>query len=318
MSNADAPTPRDIAAAQAALRDVVRHTPLEPSAVLSEAAGMPVHLKLECWQRTRSFKIRGAYHAIARLTAQQRARGIVTASAGNHGQAVALAARELGAHATVFLPRTAPLLKQERIRRLGAELRMDAPDYDAAEAQAHAYARDAGRTFVHAFSDPDIIAGQGTVGAEILADLPEVRTVVVPVGGGGLVTGIGIVLKDADPGIRVLGVQSTETRAMHAAFEAGRAVDVPVPPTLADGLAGCTDEASYRRARAVVDDIVLVSESEIADAIRVLYAEGVLAEGAGAVGAAAVLAGRVPLAGPVVVVVSGGNIDAQRLVEVLS
>jgi len=318
MSATDAPTRAEIEAARTRVYDVARHTPLELSDALSDDAGVPVHLKLECWQPTRSFKVRGAYNAIAQLTPDQRAHGVVTASAGNHGQAVALAARALGTRATVFVPATAPDIKQQRIRRLGAELRSDAADYDEAERIATQHARDTGAIFVHAFSDRAVMAGQGTIGLELYDDMPALRDVVVPVGGGGLITGVGIAVKAVSEGVRVIGVQSTETRAMYEAFHAGRAVDVPIPPTLADGLAGCTDEATYRRARDVVDDIVLVEEADIAHAIRFLWTHaGVVAEGAGAVVVAAVLARRIELRGPAAVVITGGNIDTARLSSLL-
>jgi threonine dehydratase len=322
VADAAADAAAGVSAAVAARRriaGVARHTPLERSASLSEAAGCDVLLKLECWQPTRSFKVRGAYNATALLTEAQRARGLVTASAGNHGQAVALAARHVGAHATIFVPAAAPEQKQRRIRRLGAELRSEATDYDDAEQRAQRHAAERGAVFIHAFSDAAVIAGQATVALEVLDDLPAVREVIVPVGGGGLIAGIGQVLKALAPDVRVIGVQSTETTAMYEAFRAGHAVDVPIPPTLADGLAGCTDEATYRRARAVVDELLLVDEQEIAAAIAALYRDdGVVAEGAGAVAAAAVLTGRVQLRGPAVVLITGGNIDARQLARILT
>jgi threonine dehydratase len=312
------PPLQEVRDAAVRLQGVVRTTPLQRWEWLSSSTGGDVHLKLECWQRTGSFKLRGAYNAISRMSGEQRARGIVTASAGNHGQAVACAARELGAHEVVFVPRDAPELKQLRIRQFGAELRAEAADYDDAERMARAYAAERDVVFVHAFSDSAVIAGQATVALEILAELPRPDVVVVPVGGGGLAAGIGLVLRAALPATRVIGVQSSRTRAMYEAFRAGRVVDVPVPPTLADGLAGCTDEPSYRRLRAVLDELVLVEEDEIADAIRALLAtEGVLAEGAGAVAAAAVLSGRVQVNGAAALVVSGGNIDVARLGAIL-
>jgi threonine dehydratase len=306
-------------AARRRIAVLARTTPVERSARLSEVHGAHVLLKLECWQRTRSFKIRGACNAVALLDAAQRSRGVVTASAGNHGQAVALAAREFGVAATVFVPATAPATKTERIRRYGAVLRAEAPDYDAAERLARDHAAATGAVFVHAFSDPDVVAGQATVALEILDAVPDVGTVVIPVGGGGLMAGMGRVLRSAAPHVRIIGAQSTATRAMHEALAAGRLVEVPIPPTLADGLAGCTDEISLRRVAAVIDDMVLVDESEIAAAIRVLHgSDGVTAEGAGAAGAAAMLSGRVRGGGPVVVVVTGGNIDGGLLASILA
>lgn len=305
-------------AARDRIRDVVRHTPLQPSPWLSDVAGVPVHLKLECWQRTRSFKFRGAFHALAVLDAGPRARGVVTASAGNHGLALALAAQLHDVPATIFVPRNAPTTKKERIRRLGAELREVPGIYDDAAAAARAFADGTGAHFLNAFADPDVVAGQGTVGLELMEDLPGLREVVVPVGGGGLVAGVGIALQGGRA--CVLGVQSTATTAMHAAFEAGRVVPVDDPgETLCDGLAGETEPAAYDRARAVVDGIHLVDEERIGPAIRALFHNEVLvAEGSGAVGIAAILAGVLQLQGPTAVVISGGNIDTSTLARILA
>jgi threonine dehydratase len=314
------PTLADIHAARLRVHGQVRETPLQRTASLSAVAGSDVLLKLECWQHTGSFKVRGALNAVALLGDAARTRGVVTASAGNHGQAVALAAREHGARAVVFVPANAPRTKQSRIRALGAELRAEAADYDEAERQAQAYAAAEGALLVHAFSDASVIAGQGTIALELCAevDITGVSDVVIPVGGGGLITGMGAALRAVRPGIRITGVQSTQTRAMYEAFRAGRAVPVPVPPTLADGLAGCTDEATFQRARNVVDDIILVEESEIAAAIRALYSDdGVVAEGAGAVAAAALLTGRLRPRDRTIAVISGGNIDGTRLADIL-
>jgi threonine dehydratase len=313
------PSLADITEASRRIAGFAHRTPLERSAWLSKHAGHDVYLKLECWQRTRSFKARGAYNALAALPAELRERGLVTASAGNHGQAVALAASVIGARAIVFVPATAPEVKKERIRSFGAELRDHEPDYDSAEAAAEQFARAQGMTFVHAYSDPAVVAGQGTIGLEILDDLPSVQCVIVPVGGGGIISGMGLVLKNAASAVLVLGVQSDKTTAMYDAFQAGRTVDSPIPPTLADGLAGKTDEISYQRAQCVIDQLLLVDESGIAPAIRGLYRyDGIVAEGAGAVGVAALLQNRVALQGPTVLVVTGGNIDAARLSGILS
>lgn len=313
------PTIQDIYQARRRIAGHVYRTPLERSAWLSSLAGCDLHLKLECWQPTRSFKIRGAYNAISALSPAACARGLVAASAGNHGQGVALAARAFGASATIFVPASAPETKKAHIRALGAELREVEGIYDDAEAAARADAAERGATFVHPFSDPDVVAGQGTIGIELLEELPAIREVVVPVGGGGLIAGIGTVLKGvAGSAVRVLGVQSEATRAMHAAFQAGRPVDVEHPPTLADGLSGGVEQESYERARPVTDAMVLVSEREIAEAISELYRrEGVVAEGAGAVGVAALMSGKLQLTGPAALIISGGNIDASRLASIL-
>ncbi len=312
------PTLSEVQEARQRIAGVTRRTPLERVATLSDIIGRNVHLKLEAWQRTRSFKLRGAYNAVASLRPEQRARGLVTASAGNHGQAVALAAREVGVPATIFVPTDAPETKKRRIRAFGAELNTDSANYDDAEVAARAYAQRIGATFVHSYSDRAVVAGQGTVALEILEDLPDVRTVIVPVGGGGLIGGVGTVLKAINPTIRVIGVQSTQTRSMYEAFKAGRVVPCPIGPTIADGLAGQIDEASFTRAHAVVDEMQVVDEMAIPAAIRALFDEGVVAEGAAAVGVAALAEGVIKADGPTVVIITGGNIDAARLASMIT
>jgi threonine dehydratase len=313
------PTLTEIYEARRRIVGIARRTPLDRSLWLTEKVGHNVYLKLECWQRTRSFKMRGAFNAIASLSEQERERGLTTASAGNHGQAVALAAREVGAKATIFVPSTAPETKKARIRSFGAELNMDAAHYDEAQILARAFAEKTGATFVHAFSDRAVVAGQGTVGLEILEDNPEVRNVIVPVGGGGLIAGVGIAIKAADPAVRVIGVQSTETRAMYEAFQSGKVVEIPIGNTLADGLVGAVDEKSYERARAVVDEMLLVDESAIPAAIRALYRhDGIIAEGSAGVAVAAITEGVLKLDGPSALIITGGNIDAQRFADIIS
>jgi len=309
-----------VRAAARRLEGVARRTPLERSDALSEISDADVHLKLEGMQRTGSFKLRGAYNFIASLSAEDRARGLVTASAGNHGQGVALAARLLGARTVVYVPAGAPDNKQRRIARHGAELRRVSGGYDDAHAAAEAFAARTGAVYVHAFSDPAVVAGQGTVGLEIFADLPGVRTLVVPVGGGGLVGGIGVVARAIGGGARVVGVQTHETAALHASLAAGRLVSPPYGPTLCEGLSGDTDAAALELARRVVDEVVLVSEDAVRRAIRWLYVEeGVVAEGSAAVAAAALLEGAVERTrGPVAAVLTGSNLDAPRLAQILT
>jgi threonine dehydratase len=307
----------DVLAAARRLRGVARRTPLERSAWLSEAAGSDVFLKLETQQRTGSFKLRGAYNAVASLSSHERARGLVTASAGNHGQGVALAASLLGARALVFVPADAPDAKKRRIARFGAELREVEGGYDAAHHAAETHARRTGATFVHAFSDPAVVAGQGTVGLEILEELPGVRTIVVPVGGGGLVGGVGIAARALGSGIRVVGAQTEETRAMHASLQAGRPVSPPYGPTLCEGLSGDVDDRSLALGRRVIDRMAVVSEAAVRRAMRGLFEEeGIVAEGSAAVGVAALLEGAVD-AGPAAVVLTGSNVDAARLASIL-
>jgi len=314
------PSLGDVRAAARRLEGVVRRTPLERSDALSEAAGVDVHLKLEGLQRTGSFKLRGAYNAVALLPPEARARGVATASAGNYGQGVALAARLLGARSVVFVPESAPEVKQRRIARYGAELRLVEGGFDEAHAAALAFAAEAGATFVDPVSDPGVIAGQGTVGLELFDELPGVRTIIAPVGGGGLIGGIGIVARALGRGVRVVGTQSHETAAMHASLAAGRPTSTHYGPTLCEGLSGDVNETTLALARAVVDEVVLVPEDAVRRAIRWLYVEeGVVAEGSAAVAAAALLEGAVrSLEGPVVVVLSGSNVDAARLAPILS
>lgn len=309
----------DVLAARTRIENRVRRTPLERSTALSAEAGLAVWLKLECWQPTRSFKVRGAFNAVAGLEPAARARGLVTASAGNHGQAVALAGQAQGAMVTVFVPADAPVTKKDRIRRLGAELNEDCDDYDSAELAARVFAEERGATFVHAYSDPMVVAGQGTTALEILEDLPPVQTLVVPVGGGGLIGGCGIVARALAPAARVVGVQSERTPVMHDSLAAGHVVERPVVPTLADGLAGAIDEAAFALASDVVDEMVLIGESRIAAAMRWLQQEeGVTAEGSAAVAVAAILDGRIRSAGPIAAIVTGGNVDANRLAQILT
>lgn len=310
------PTAPDIEAARARIAGHVWQTPVERSGWLSGVTGTDVWLNFECWQRTGSFKVRGAFNAIAEIERQRRTTGIVTASAGNHGQAVALAASRAGIRCRVFVPAAAPEAKKSRIRDFGAELDDAWASYDEAEDAAIEHAKARSLYFLHSFSDIAVVAGQGTVGLEIVEQVPAVKTIVVPVGGGGLISGIGIAVEGR--GVRVTGVQSELTRNMHAALEAGGVVDVPVVPTLADGLAGRTDTISVERVSRWTDGVSLVSESAIERAIRGLFANhGAVAEGAGAVGVAALLDGTVRPEGPVVVVVSGRNIDTDRLARIL-
>lgn len=312
-----APGMTDVLRAARRLRGVARRTPLERSAWLSGLSGSDVYLKLETQQRTGSFKLRGAYNAIASLGADDRARGLVTASAGNHGQGVALAASLVGATALVFVPQDAPEAKKRRIANWGAELRAVPGGYDEAHHAAEAHAARTGATFVHAFSDPAVVAGQATVGLEIVEELPDVRTILVPVGGGGLIGGIGIVARAMGTGVRVVGAQTEETRAMDASLRAGRPVSPPYGPTLCEGLSGDIDARSLALAARVVDGMTVVPESAVRRAMRLLFEEeGIVAEGSAAVAVAAVLEGAVP-AGPVALVLTGGNVDGARLASIL-
>ncbi|HYR11228.1 MAG TPA: threonine/serine dehydratase [Longimicrobium sp.] len=315
------PTLADVLAAARRLQGVARRTPLERSAWLSQRAGAEVWLKLETQQRTGSFKLRGAVNAVASLSAADRARGLVTASAGNHGQGVALAASLAGlAPAVVFVPAGAPEAKKRRIARYGAELREIDGAYDDAHHAALEHAARTGACFVNAFSDPAVVAGQGTVGLEIVEDLPEVRTIVVPVGGGGLSGGVGIVARAMGSGIRVVGVQTEATSSMHASLAAGRVVSPPYGPTLCEGLQGDVDAPALALAGRVLDGVVLVAEAAVRRAMRTLFQEeGIVAEGSAAVGVAALLEGALErIEGPVAVILTGGNVDGDRLAGILA
>jgi threonine dehydratase len=312
----------EVLEAAARIEGRVRETPLERSPALSAAAGREVLLKLESMQRTGSFKVRGAMSAMAWLSPEARERGVVTASAGNHGLGVALAAAEHGVTATVTVPAAAPAVKRERIAALGARLVEVDGDYDEADAVARREAESRGVPYIHAFSDPAVVAGQGTVGLEIARARPNVSTILVPVGGGGLIGGVGTVARAMLPGARVVGVQSVHTSAMHDSLLAGDTRPGRSGPTICDGLAGETDEPALSLARVVVDEMILVEEAMVRDAIRRLYlSDGVVAEGSGAVAAAAILNDLVHLdagPGPLVVVITGANIDARALAGILS
>lgn len=316
----DFPAAADVLAAARRIEGIARRTPLERSHGLGERTGAEVFLKLENQQRTGAFKLRGAVNALAALPPEARARGVVTASAGNHGMGVAWAARALGVPASVFVPARAVATKRRRIARFGADLREVPGGYDEAHHAGEEHARATGLPFVNAFSDFHVVAGQGTVGLEVLAELPEVRTLVVPAGGGGLVGGIGVVARALGRGVRVVGVQTEATTALHDSLAAGELRSPPVVPTLCEGLSGDIDERALELAMRVVDEVVLVSEAAVRRAIRQLYVEeGVVAEASAAVGTAALVEGAVSgLRGPVAVVVSGGNIDAALLAAILS
>ena len=308
------PTPAEILAAAHRLRGVIERTPLVHSPALTALARVDVHLKCENQQRTGSFKLRGAYNALATLPADARTRGIVASSAGNHGLGIAYAARLLGMRARIFVPCTAPAVKRDGIVALGAEVDETQPHYDAAHEAAVVYGTAHGMTFVNPCAGEPLLAGQGTVALEILEELPHVATLAVPVGGGGLVGGMAALVRAVAPRVRIVGAQSERTNAMAASLLAGHRVDVDVPPTLADGLAGQIDDEGFAVGQFAIDEMRTVSEQEIADAIAWMAREhGARVEGSGACAVAAVLAGRSgALPGPIAIVVSGGNIDDAR------
>ena len=313
-------TAEDVRRAAARLSAVARRTPLRHAPRLSEQIGLDVWLKLENEQLTGSFKLRGAYNAIDSLSPEERSRGIVTASAGNHGRGVAFAAQRFQIPARIFAPRTAPRVKVNGMRECGATVDLEAAHYDEAHARAIAFAAEGKMTYVDPCVGAPLVAGQGTVALEILEQLPEMRSVVVPVGGAGLLGGIGAYIRESAPHVRIIGAQSVTTNAMALSLEADRVVDIAVVDTLADGLAGGIDAHALDVGRHALDAMVTVSEHDIARAIAMLARdENVVAEGAGAVGVAALIAGSVnEQAGPIVVVISGGNIDRETLDRILA
>ncbi len=309
----------DILAAGERLRGLVNRTPLVRSDGLSALAGGDVYLKLENEQITGSFKIRGAMNALGTLPAELRARGVVASSAGNHGLGVAYAAKHLGIAATIFVPSNAPRVKRDGIAALGAKLDTSQPHYDAAMDAAKAYAVERGAVFINPCLGDALLAGQGTVALEILEELPRVRTLVVNVGGGGLLGGCASLVRRVAPDVRIAGSQSDQTAAMARSVAARRVVPIESAPTLADGLAGQIDEEALDIGLHALDDIVTVSEEEIGRAIVWLAQQhNIRVEGAGSVGVAALLFAKLAaLPAPIAVIVSGGNIDEARHAELV-
>ncbi|MBI1909191.1 MAG: threonine ammonia-lyase [Deltaproteobacteria bacterium] len=301
-------------------RDAIYYSPLASSEVLSEASGNRVFVKLENLQMTGSFKERGALNKMLALSPEERARGVFAASAGNHAQGVAYHARRLGIQSTIVMPSGTPLIKLTSTRGYGAHVILNGPTYDDAYREARRLCDQAKGVFIHAFDDPDIIAGQGTCGLEILEQNPEIEAVVVPVGGGGLIGGIALAVKQKKPKIRVIGVQSAAVPSMIEAVRQGKCPELPPGQTMADGIAvRKVGEQTLPLVQKYVDAIVTVDEEEIANAILfLLEREKTVAEGAGAVGVAALLQKRTDLSGKkVAVVVSGGNIDVNILSRII-
>ncbi len=309
----------DVRAARVLLEGVARLTPLEGSRPLTERVGGPVHLKCENLQRAGSFKIRGAYTRISGLTPQERARGVVAASAGNHAQGVALAASMLGAKATVFMPTGAPIPKVQATRGYGAEVRFVGQTLDEALVAAQAFERETGAVLIHPFNHRDIVAGQGTVGLEILEQCPDVRTVVVCTGGGGLLAGVALAVKSLRPDVRVVGVQAEQAAAYPASLAAGHPVPLAAMSTMADGIAvGCPGEIPFAIVRELVDEVRAVPEASLTRAMLLcLERAKLVVEPAGAAGVAAVLDDPTAFEPPVVIVLSGGNVDPLLMLRLL-
>jgi threonine dehydratase len=312
LATETAPTIADVEAARGRIAGRgVRVTPLYVSETFGRMTGRPVHLKAETLQRTGSFKIRGAVNKIELLSGAERKEGVVAASAGNHGQAVAWAAREAGIEATIFMPAETPMAKIEPTRNYGARTELTGEMFDDALAAALEHVEQTGATFIHPFEDPEVIAGQGTIGLELADQLEEMETVVVPIGGGGLASGIALALRAARPGVKVVGVQAAACAPFTGTKEVGY--------TIAEGIAvKHPGEFTQSLLADLLDEVVTVTDEEISQAIVLLMERAKLVvEGAGAASVAALLAGRVPGDGAVAAILSGGNIDPTLLIQVM-
>jgi threonine dehydratase len=313
----------DLAAIQAAhgrIKSQVRHTPVRRSETLSALTGSDFHLKMENFQITGSFKVRGALNKIQSLTAAERARGVVAASAGNHAQGVAYAARQAGVACDIFMPEEASIAKVVATKGYGARVHLKGRDYQDAFEHASAYAKEKGAVYVHAFDDDAIIAGQGTIGIEMVADTPKVDTVLVPIGGGGLISGIAAAVKGLNPKIKVIGVQAAGASTIAPSLQKGAPVVLESADTMADGIAvRKVGTHTWQHIAKLVDQVVTVEEPEIAAAILFLLERvKVVAEGAGAVTLAAAMSGKVDLKGrTAIALVSGGNIDLTLVSRIL-
>jgi threonine dehydratase len=316
-------TIEDIAAAARRLSGRVLTTPLVASASLSRLCGVPVGLKLEHHQITGSFKLRGATNAVLSLSAEERARGVVAASTGNHGRALAHAAKAEGSVATICMSRLVPENKVSEIRRLGADVRIVGRSQDEAQQEVERLVAEKGLVMVPPFDHPAVVAGQGTLGLEIVEQMPDVAIVLVPVSGGGLAAGVAAAVKACRPATRVIGLTMERGAAMQASLAAGKPVLVEEQPSLADSLGGgigLDNRVTFRMCRELLDDIILLTEAEIAAGMRHAYAEErEILEGAGAVGIAALLAGKINnIEGPIAVVLSGRNVDMELHLRVMN
>ncbi|MER5466234.1 threonine ammonia-lyase [Streptomyces sp. NPDC002668] len=309
----------DIRGAQKMLSGVARTTAMEGSRHLSRLVGAPVHLKCENLQRTGSFKLRGAYVRIAGLSPEERAAGVVAASAGNHAQGVALASSLLGVHSTVFMPMGAPLPKVAATREYGAEVRLHGQVIEETMTAAQEYARETGAVFIHPFDHPDIIAGQGTVGLEILEQCPEVQTIVVGIGGGGLAAGIAVAVKTLRPDVKLIGVQAEGSAAYPPSLAAGHPVSIDSPSTMADGIkVGRPGDVPFKIIGDLMDEVRTVSEDALSSALLLcLERAKLVVEPAGASPVAALLSDPRSFQGPVVALLSGGNVDPLLMQRIL-
>ncbi|MBB4481765.1 hydroxyectoine utilization dehydratase EutB [Rhizobium etli] len=316
MVNALPVSLEDIRVAAQRIAGRVVETPMVLSSSLAEIAGVPVWLKLEHHQTTGSFKLRGATNAVLSLSPAERARGVVAASTGNHGRALAHAAKAQGAVATICMSRLVPENKVAEIRRLGADVRIVGRSQDEAQQEVDRLVRGEGLVMIPPFDHPDVVAGQGTLGLEIVDAVPEVATVLVPLSGGGLAAGVAAAVKGVNPKTKVIGLTMERGAAMKASLDTGRPVQVEEVRSLADSLGGgigLDNRVTFPMCRELLDDVVLLTETEIAAGMRHAYAcEGEIIEGAGAVGIAALLAGKIRSGGPVVAILSGRNVDMEQ------
>ncbi|MCS7365024.1 MAG: threonine/serine dehydratase [archaeon GB-1867-035] len=306
----------EILKASKRLKEVVYKTPLIYSQKLSQVSNGEVYLKLENLQKTRSFKIRGAYNIISQLSEEEKKRGIITASSGNHGIAVAYISQILGLKAKIVMSKKASKEKINRCRELGAEVILIGENYDEAEAYCKKLVEKQRLTYISSYEDYRVIAGQGTIAYEILEQNPEIDTILVPVGGGGLISGIAIWAKALNPEIKVIGVQTTKARTMYESFKAKKVVELPVEPCIADGLAGKISPVTLSIVLKYVDDIILVDDDKLMDAVLwTLENEKQIVEPSGAVGIAAILQNKLKIKGKakIAIVISGGNIDVSRI-----
>lgn len=316
-------TLRDIYIARSRTAPIIRKTPLVSSPSLTEHVGVPVYLKLDNLQHTGAFKIRGAANMMLTLTADEKARGVITFSSGNHGRAVAYVAKELGIKAVICLSKHVPSYRVEAIKRLGGEAVVYGKSQDEAMYHASELAEKQRLTWINTADDPHVIAGHGTIGLELLEDLPEIDIAIVPLSGGGLISGVALALKSANPAIRVIGVSPEVAPAMYHSLKAGHPVEIEEKDSIADSLLGgigLDNQYSFRMVQEYVDDVILLSEEGIAEGMAfALNKDRLIVEGAGAAGIAALLARKVAkINGKVVVHVSGGNVDIPLLLKIAS
>jgi threonine dehydratase len=314
--------PANVFQALKRIKSSIIRTPLIHSILLTEQAGVPIYLKLENLQNTGSFKFRGATNKLLSLSDREKALGVITVSSGNHGRAVAYTARRLGIKAVICLSEKTPKNKIEGIRRCSPEVMIQGSSYDEAELVAIRLGAERGLVFIDSFDDPQVIAGQGTIGFEIFEDLPEVENILAPVSGGGLASGVSLFAKYANPDVNMLGVSMERAPVMVTSLKLGHQVTLPEEPTLADGLKGgigLENHYTFKICQQLLDDTLLVSEEEIASAMTFLFKEHrLVVEGSGAVGVAAVMSGKFKPRGKTVIILSGSNVDIPVLMEIVN